>query len=154
MAWTFDLGLNAQQSLVRFADSSMDLSAGFTFKVHEFIDVKFAAVSRNAALWRYYPGLFNLDIDPLNPVEDILKSFNFFDSSGTDRRESLFKLKSFSASMVHDLHDWDLTASLSLSPVLDGAEYFFKPTFTVLLAWRAVPEFKSSYKRDGEVQEW
>ena len=143
IAWTLDLGMNAQQSLVRFADSSMDLSAGFTFKVHEFIDVKFAAVSRNAALWRYYPGLFDLDIAPLNPVEDILKSFNFFDSTGMDRRTSLFKLKSFSASMVHDLHDWDLTASLSLSPVLDGMEYYFKPTFSVLLAWRAVPEFKS-----------
>lgn len=154
MAWTLDLGMNAQQSLVRFADSSMDLTAGFTFKVHEFIDVKFASVSRNAALWRYYPGVFNLDIAPLNPVEDILKSFNFFDSTETDRKASLFKLKSLSASMVHDLHDWDLTASLSLSPVLDGTEYFFKPTFSVLLAWRAVPEFKSTYKRDGEVEEW
>jgi hypothetical protein len=151
--------MNAQQSLVRFADSSMDLTVGFTFKVHEFIDVKFASVSRNAALWRYYPGLFGLDPDifpALNPVEDILKSFNFFDSTGTDRKDSLFKLKSLSASMVHDLHDWDLTASLSLSPVLDRdtSEYYFKPVFSVLLAWRAVPEFKSSYKRDGEVEEW
>jgi hypothetical protein len=159
LAWTLDLGMNAQQSLVRFADSSMDLTVGFTFKVHEFIDVKFASVSRNAALWRYYPGLFGLDPDifpALNPVEDILKSFNFFDSTGTDRKDSLFKLKSLSASMIHDLHDWDLTASLSLSPVLDSdtSEYYFKPVFSVLLAWRAVPEFTSSYKRDGEAEEW
>ena len=154
IAWTLDLGMNAQQSLVRFADSSMDLTVGFTFKVHEFMDVKFASVSRNSALWRYYPGLFDLDIPPLNPVEDILKSFNFFDSTEADRQASLFKLKSLSASMVHDLHDWDLTASLSLLPVLDGTEYYFKPTFSVLLAWRAVPEFKSTYKREGEVEEW
>ena len=151
--------MNAQQSLVRFADSSMDLTVGFTFKVHEFIDVKFASVSRNAALWRYYPGFFDLDPEKfpaLNPVEDILKSFNFFDPTEEDRRASLFKLKSLSASMVHDLHDWDLTASLSLSPVLDSntSEYYFKPVFSVLLAWRAVPEFKSIYKLDGEVEEW
>ena len=118
------------------------------------MDVKFASVSRNSALWRYYPGLFDLDIPPLNPVEDILMSFNFFDSTEADRQASLFKLKSLSASMVHDLHDWDLTASLSLLPVLDGTEYYFKPTFSVLLAWRAVPEFKSTYKREGEVEEW
>ncbi len=159
IGWTFDLGMNAQQSLVRFADSSMDLTVGFTFKVHEFIDVKFASVSRNAALWRYYPGFFDLDPEKfpaLNPVEDILKSFNFFDPTEEDRRASLFKLKSLSASMVHDLHDWDLTASLSLSPVLDSntSEYYFKPVFSVLLAWRAVPEFKSIYKLDGEVEEW
>jgi hypothetical protein len=157
IAWTLDMGMNAQQSLVRFADSSMDLTVGFTFKVHEFIDVKFASVSRNAALWRYYPGLFGLDPEKfpaLNPVEDILKSFNFFDPTEADRKASLFKLKSLSASMVHDLHDWDLTASLSLSPVLDGAEYYFKPVFSVLLAWRAVPEFKSTYKRDGKLEEW
>ncbi|MGD9940602.1 MAG: hypothetical protein AB7T74_12445 [Clostridia bacterium] len=159
LAWTLDLGLDAQQSLVRFSDSSMDLTFGFTFKVHEFIDVKIESVSRNAALWRYYPGLFGLDPDlfpPVNPVEDILRSFNFFESSETDRRESLFKLKSLSASMVHDLHDWDLTASLSLAPELDSetSEYYFKPFFSILLAWRAVPEFKSSYKLDGEVEEW
>jgi hypothetical protein len=157
MAWTIDAGVDIRQSFIRFADSSMDFNLGFTFKIHEFLDIKFASVSRNSALWRYYAGIFGDVVPvsarkPVNPVEDILKSFNFADI--TDRQNALFKLKSLSVKLEHDLRDWDLSAELSLVPQKVNNEFTFKPSFSLSLAWRAVPEFKSSYRKDGDKETW
>ncbi|PKL09605.1 MAG: hypothetical protein CVV51_02945 [Spirochaetae bacterium HGW-Spirochaetae-7] len=156
IAWSIDVNASAQQSFLRFTDSYLNLVLGLTFKVHQFLDITFSSTSRNSSLWRYYPGLFDIPvpIEPVNPFVDLYKSFNFFDPSGADRRESLFKLKALSATATHYLHDWDLAMTFSALPVLDGAEYIFKPSFSVSLAWRSVSQIKSVYKRDGETVSW
>lgn len=151
VALSFSLSASARQSFLRFSDSSMNVSATLTFKIHEFLDLSFSATSRNSSLWRYYPGVFDLNfpVEPVNPLEDILKSFSFW--SDADRQEALFKLKSLSLRVVHNLHDWDLSAELSVQPVLVSAtaSYEFLPTFSMLIAWKPVPEIQSSYKYDG-----
>ncbi|MCK7512595.1 MAG: hypothetical protein MZV70_56855 [Desulfobacterales bacterium] len=55
---------------------------------------------------------------------------------------------------THYLHDWDLAMTFSASPVLEGLEYVFKPSFSISLAWRAVSQIKAVYKRDGETVSW
>lgn len=160
VGWTLGLGANARQSFVRFTDSSLDFNLSFTFKVHEFLDIQFAAASRNSSLWRYFPNAFDLpaglDIEPVNPLLDLLKSFNVFDPDGSDRLESLFKLKSVSVKAIHYLHDWNLSMELAVRPILDQdtLAYDFRTSLTVLLAWKSVPEIKSSYKVDGDAETW
>ena len=158
IAWTFDVDMSARQSFLRFSDSYMNVVLGFTLKVHEFLDISFASTSKNSSLWRYYPGIFDIPIalEALNPFEDILQSFNFFDPSGEARKNALFKLKALSVTATHYMDDWDLAMKFSASPVLDESslEYTFKPTFSITLAWRAVSQIKSAYTRDGEVVTW
>jgi len=158
IAWTLDVNATAQQSFLRFTDSYLNFVLGVTFKVHEFLDITFSSTSRNSSLWRYYPGFFEIpqNVDPVNPLVDLVKSFNFFDPLGDDRKESLFKLKSLSVTATHYLHDWDLAATFSASPVLDAdtLEYYFKSNFALTLSWRSVSQIKSTYKREGETVSW
>lgn len=158
IAWTLNVNAAAQQSFLRFTDSYLNFVLGLTFKVHEFLDITFSSTSRNSSLWRYYPGFFEIPnvVKPVNPLEDLLKSFNFFDPTGSDRRQSLFKLKTLSVTATHYLHDWDLAATFSASPVLDAdtLEYYFKTSFAITLSWRSVSQIKSTYKRDGETVSW
>jgi hypothetical protein len=158
IAWTLDIDMNARQSFLRFSDSYMNVVLGFTLKVHEFLDISFASTSKNSSLWRYYPGIFDIPIpfEAVNPIEDIIQSFNIFDPTGEARENALFKLKSLSITATHYLEDWDLAMKFSANPVLDEASlvYTFKPTFSITLAWRAVSQIKSSYTRDGEVVTW
>jgi hypothetical protein len=158
IAWTFDVDMSARQSFLRFSDSYMNVVLGFTFKVHEFLDISFASTSKNSSLWRYYPGLFHIPvaIEGVNPLEDILQSLNFFDPTGEARKNALFKLKSLSIAATHYLKDWDLAMKFSASPVFDetSLEYTFKPTFSITLSWRAVSQIKSMYTRDGDKVTW
>jgi len=160
IAWTLDVNANAQQSFLRFTDSYLNFIFGLTFKVHEFLDITFASTSRNSSLWRYYPGLFDIpDVmesarEAVNPFEDLVKSFDFFDPVQENRKESLFKLKSLSITATHYLHDWDLATTFSASPVLEDLEYVFKTNFSITLSWRSVSQIKSTYKREGETVTW
>ncbi|HAE23044.1 MAG TPA: hypothetical protein DCG47_12070, partial [Spirochaetaceae bacterium] len=157
IAWSLKASASARQSFLRFTDSYMDFNAGFSLRIHEFLDLSFSSTSRNSSLWRYYPGAFDLpsglSVEPVNPIVDIAKSFNFFNRS--DREAALFKLKALSFKAVHKLHDWDLSLDLTLNPVLRGSNtYEFLPSLTILLAWRSIPEIKSSYKLENEEESW
>ncbi|MBN2875741.1 MAG: hypothetical protein JXM71_11650, partial [Spirochaetales bacterium] len=162
VSWTADINASGQQSFLRFTDSYLNVVAGLTCTVHEFLDITFSSTSRNSSLWRYYPGFFSLPegLDAAsfarNPLEDILMSFDFFDETGQARRESLFKLKSLSLEATHHLHDWDLAMKFSSSPVLneDSLEYTFKTSFSISLAWRSVSQIQTSYTREGEIITW
>lgn len=153
--WTLDIDSSANQSLLRFTDSNMDLKLGLTFKIHEFLDLSFSSISKNSSLWRYYPWLFGVpeNITAVDPIFDLLGSFNFFDPAGEARRKSLFKLKSLSFSAIHKLHDWDLAFTFTASPVLVNDSgisklFEFKSAFTVSLSWRDISQIKTSYKKE------
>jgi len=157
IAWTLDLSSTAQQSFLRFTDSSLDFTMGLTFKVHEFLDLSFSSTSRNSSLWRYYPGLFTIPVhvEPRNPLTDLIDSFNFFEADDAARKRSLFKLKALSLSATHKLHDWDLGLTFSASPVLayDAVlgrnDYQFKTSLSLTLSWRTVSQIKASYKAEA-----
>ncbi len=156
--WTMDVNAAAQQSFLRFTDSYLNFVYGLTFKVHELLDLSLSSTSRNASLWRYFPAAFEIPeeiaLDPVNPLTDLLASFNFFDGTGEARRASLFKLKALELTATHHLHDWDLALKLTASPVLENLEYVFKTDFSVTLSWNSVSQIKSSYSKKGDTVSW
>jgi hypothetical protein len=151
--------LSYSQSFLEFSDSILAFNLSLTFKVNDFLDLSFSSLSQNSSAWRYCPWLFassdtagmNLSDFYISPLEDIAESFYFWDTSA--RKRSLFKLKSLSVKLSHDLHDWDMSFQLSASPSLDTSstpyKYVIDPTFTFLLSWRDLPEIKSSVVKDS-----
>lgn len=158
---TGSIGLDARQNVLRFAESSMNFNLAFSFKIHEILSLTFSSVSQNNALWRYYPWLFDLpaefdNLKALNPITDIANGFRFFDPDDSRRRASLFKLKSLNFTALHSLEDWDLSFSLSATPFLNRelAKYEFRTSFSVLIAWKSVPEIKTEIKRTDNQYVW
>jgi hypothetical protein len=160
--FTASLAVDASytQSLLQFSNSVLALSLGLTLKVTDFIDVSLKSVSQNSSAWRYCPWLFpaveltgySADSYFKNPLVDILDGFAFWDTSA--RTSSLFKLKSLSISVAHDLHDWNLTFSLTSTPTLDTSSvpyrYVLESEFSILLAWKDVPQIKASLSKDSD----
>ncbi len=149
--------LAASQSLLKFTDSSLALNLRAELKVAERLTLSFTSVSRNQSLWRYFPGLFEFPgtIEPVNPVRDILDSFDFFSPGQEGRYRSLWKLSSLSVKLVRELHDWDLSLELGAKPVLRAdvtpKTYEFETSWTVLAVWRAIPKIQTKATgKDGE----
>jgi hypothetical protein len=103
--------------------------------IHRFWKVYLRTLSLNENMWRYFPSETE---NPINPVKDLLMSFNFFNSE--DRKASNFKLKTISFGFVRDLHEWELifdyTGQRSLIP--DGTAYRWEQTFTISLGLKQV----------------
>ncbi len=144
------------QSLLRFSESTISFGLTLSLKLSSFLDLSFSSVSQNRSAWRYWPWLFpavSTIGDPndyfRNPLEDIANSFAF--GSASLREASLFKLKSLSVRLNHDLHDWDLSFELTTTPTLDSTAkaYYLLTTFSLLLKWRDMPEIKSSLGKDA-----
>jgi lipopolysaccharide assembly outer membrane protein LptD (OstA) len=156
---TAKAALSYSQSFLEFSDSILAFNFSLTFKLNDFLDLSFSSLSQNSSAWRYCPWLFtssdtagmNLADFYTSPLADIAESFYFWDSSA--RKRSLFKLKSLSVKLSHDLHDWDMSFQLSASPTLDTSttpyKYIIDPSFTFLLSWRDLPEIKSSVVKDS-----
>lgn len=153
---TLGLDTSYSQSLLRFSESTISFGLTLSFKVSSLLDLSFSSVSQNRSAWRYWPWLFPAVYtigDPSsyfrNPLEDIGNSFAF--GSSTLREASLFKLKSLSVKLSHDLHDWDLSFELTATPTLDSTAkaYYLLTTFSLLLKWRDMPEIKSSLSKDA-----
>jgi lipopolysaccharide assembly outer membrane protein LptD (OstA) len=155
---TVKAALSYSQSFLEFSDSILSFNLSLSFKLNNFLDLSFSSLSQNSSAWRYCPWLFSgvesagePESFYVNPLKDIAESFYFWDSS--ERKKSLFKLKSLSVKLSHDLHDWDMSFQLSASPSLDTSstpyKYVIDPTFTFLLSWRDLPEIKSSVVKDS-----
>jgi len=104
-----------------------------------YLRTYFKVLSRNESLWRYFPDAAEeRGVEAVNPVTDLLKSFNFFNRD--DRLASLFKMKRISFGFVRGLHDWDLkfdyTGNRELS--YDGSRYIWDNTYTISIGLREV----------------
>lgn len=107
--------------------------------VHPLWTFYFSVLSRNDDIWRYIPkSARERGQEPVNPVKDLLKSFNFFNVE--DRKDSYFKMKSLSLGLIHDLHDWELkfdyTGNRELS--FDGSRYLWNNTYSVSIGLKEV----------------
>ncbi len=141
----FSADARFSQSLLRYSESTLSFTTSIGVSVFEAFELSFSSSSQNPSAWRYFPGLFDLgfDVEPVNPVEDILSSLNFFDLEA--RKASFFKLRSLSVKISRKLHDWDLSLEFTGKPLLDPAarKYLFDTSVTALVAWRPVPEFST-----------
>ena len=152
------LGLTINSSwfmnLQKYTESNLDFTFGLTLRVYKFLDLSFTTVSSNDKMYRYFPGLPERVGEAwVNPLEDLARSFNFGNTA--DRRRSAFKLKSFSLSAVHHLHDWDLSLTYEGKPelVMDPTgklQYEWQSSFTIFLQWIPIPELERQLKGDAE----
>ena len=128
-------------NLITYTDSVFNFDLAFKIHIHEFLDFSISSKSYNKVFYRYIPGFAeNLDsgMKRESLVADLFKSFNFF--SRKDREESGFKLQSIDVSLLHKLHDWDLSLTYSGKPVINEAmlRYEWSTSFTILVQWNPV----------------
>ncbi len=140
-------------NLQRFTESVFNFTFNGSASIEDFLTLNLSTNSQNAAVYRYLVGLPGFEVqgaelEPINPLVDLLKSFNFFQGDKRDRKASNFKLKSINLTLSHRLHDWDLAFGLTGKPVLvtaqDGSRrYEFKPEWNLSLNWKDIPEIKA-----------
>jgi len=154
LQFLFNSSLNF--NLIRVTDSSFSFSPKLVFKIHEFLDISFSAVSRNDVIARYFQDALNLPIvipGEKNIFKDLISSFYFWDEKS--RLQSGFKLKSLSLDLTHYLKDWLMKFSYSVKPVLrTGASrkyYELVPIITFFVQWNPIGDIKVQTKKEDNV---
>jgi hypothetical protein len=138
-----------QMNLVQYTEAALTFGLTFTFSIHRFLDVKFSSLSKNTMMYQYFPGYAEgVGREWRNPLTDLLKSFNFFNTD--DRYESNFKLSTISFEAVHHLDDWDLSVAYSGKPelVTDAGgvkDFIWKSELGIALRWKPFPQIKSEF---------
>ncbi|HUX11843.1 MAG TPA: hypothetical protein VMW87_02375 [Spirochaetia bacterium] len=146
-----------QLNLLRFTDSTFTFGFNFTVKIAKFLDLTFASLSQNNLTFLYIPAFAQKVGRPWrNPLVDLAKSFNFFNTA--DREESGFKLQQLSLSAVHDLGDWTLSVTYAGSPQLTTLssgvkQYQWNSQVSIDVVWKPIPEIRTTTQVDqGEIQ--
>ena len=135
--WELDWEHNFIDPLLDRLHSTFEVDVMF----HRYLKLYFSVYSRNENVWRYFPSIADSrGVETVNPVVDLLRSFNFFNVE--DRKSSNFKLKSISLGLIRDLHDWqlklDYTGNRELS--YDGSRYLWNNTFSVSIGLKEVED--------------
>ena len=142
-----DLGLSINpklsyaQNFVRYTDSALGAGLDLALSSSDGTSLIFSALSANKSAWRYWPSLFPAT-SSFNPSEyykniftDIGESFSIWDTAALKR--SLFKLQSLNLTLAQNLHDWDISAALSMIPTLytpDSGRPYYQLDFSFSLA--------------------
>jgi hypothetical protein len=86
-----------------------------------------------------YPGMEQ------NFFIDLLNSFRF--DNNDLRRQSGFKLRALSMSMVHHLGDWDATLTMNMIPHLPpgSRSYTFTNDFSFMIRWIPINELRTQF---------
>jgi hypothetical protein len=141
-------------NILQFTDNSLDFSLTFDFWLYRFLKLSLTTSSYNNRTFLYFPKLAEkLGQAPVNPIEDLINSFNFFDREA--RELSGFNLRGIKVEAVHYLHDWNLSLSYEGKPYLmeEDNEYQWRSNFSVILQWQPIPELRSHLKREWDDEE-
>lgn len=149
--------------LQRYTYSKFSFTLSLTLGITKFLDFTMSANSENAEIYRYIQNwqMFDsLDVEvgqgkENNFLLDLVNSFRF--DNEKLRRNSGYKLRSFSFSAVHHLGDWDATLRVSLSPYLDNTatnqtdwQYRFRTTFSFYVQWLPITEIQAGMNYENE----
>lgn len=130
-------------NLQRFTQNELTFNLSLSLSVYKFLTLSFSTESYNNRMYRYFPGYAEaLGGEWINPVYDLLRSFNFANTA--DRYLSGFKVRKLTISAVHHMEDWDFRVDYQGKPALktgtDGTrQYEWDRTLTVLLEWKPLP---------------
>lgn len=128
-------------------ENRFTFTTALTAGVHEFLDLTLSTSSSNDRTYRYFPEWTRAEeATTLNPLEDLLWSFAFWDDDL--RRRSNFKIERVSLEAVHHLQDWDLTVAYSARPESDTGD--LTSEFSIVVQWLPVPEFRSRLSAEDE----
>lgn len=140
---------------LRPTNSYFKFVPSLNFTINDFLKLSFSSESKNSVIYRYFQNE-NSQIrlnGETNMFRDLLNSFAFwgdgifYDPNKTLRKNSGFKLKSLKMTLTHELCDWDLSASYSISPRLvtvnGRSQYNFDPYFTLAVTWKPMSAMKA-----------
>ncbi len=137
-------------NLQNYIDNLFDFIPSLTLTVYKNLDFTFSSLSNNTRTYLYIPGWSGFPW--VNPLTDLLQSFNFANSS--DRRRSGFKIQTISLKVVQHFPDWDVSVQYQGSPQLItiatpfSQQYQWSPTFSIQVQWNAVSQVKSNVHQD------
>jgi hypothetical protein len=134
-------------------DNLFDFSPSITLAVYKSLDLTFSSVSNNTRTYLYIPALAGDSW--VNPLDDLLRSFNFFNND--DRTRSGFKIQTFSLKAVQHFPDWDVSVEYQGSPQLvafteggfQKVHTTWVPTFSIQVQWNSVAEVKSNIHQEA-----
>lgn len=165
ISWTPTLSTSIVYDCLKPTNSYFTFVPGLSFKINNFLDLKFSAESRNSVIFRYvqkYTDYGDVIGGETNPFIDLYNSFkfwdddSFYDSDQASRKASGFKIKTFSVTLSHSLCDWDMNASLTFKPrtVTSGSKksYDYHPYFSFSVSWRPMASMKTEIV--DEYGEW
>ena len=133
---TFDLASTMTIDFITPYATNLSITAGFTFSIAEFLDLKFSVTSGNSGFFTYYEDdQFKWNL----MFEDLLRSFDFF---GDGRSQTNFNLSKLSFQLIHYMDDWTLNCKYTGSVVLSNNKYSWVPLVSVFLQWKTIPELK------------
>ena len=143
-------------NILQFTDNNLDFSLTFDFWLYRFLQLRLTTTSYNNRTFLYFPKLAEkLGQARVDPLSDLIDSFNFFDREARER--SAFNLRSIKVEAIHYLHDWNLSLSYEGRPYLletvDPNEYQWKSTFSVILQWQPIPEFRANIRQSWDDDE-
>ncbi|MBN2352340.1 MAG: LPS-assembly protein LptD [Spirochaetales bacterium] len=150
---------NLKFDFQKVIDSKFTLHLELIMKVYQFMDFSLSVDVYNNNVYRYIPAFVDavnndpqappgLNISPLNPLEDLLRSFNFFNIE--DRYNSFFKLKTLAFNITHYLDDWVLKIGFTGSfQFTTNNTYEWIPALTFSLKWVPIPQFKKEFTGDN-----
>jgi hypothetical protein len=130
-------------NLQRFTQNELTFNMSLSVSVYKFLTLSLSAESYNNRMYQYFPGYADsLGTQWVNPVYDLLRSFNFANTA--DRYLSGFKVRRLTISAVHHLEDWDFRIDYQGKPMLKTGtngirQYEWDRTLTVLLEWKPLP---------------
>ena len=134
--------------LIRPTNSYLIFTPSLSFRINEFLEIKFSSTSRNSVLYRYFQSMLGYDgriPGEQNIFIDLFDSFNFAEPS--KRKASGFKLKSLDLTVSHKLHDWDFSMQLKFEPRLlskNGTSYYdYSPYFSLGIIWNPMSSIKT-----------
>lgn len=138
-------------NLRKYTDNLLDFGLALNLSISKSLDLSFSSLSNNTRTYLYFRQPW------VNPISDLLGSFNFFDRN--ERIASAFKIQTITAKAVQHFSDWDLTLQYQGSPQLitttdkktkkQITQYTWSPTFAIQIQWNAVPEVKSNIHGDN-----
>ena len=143
-----------KMDLQEFTENALIFDLGFDFRIHQFLNINFNIKSENNSTYRYIPSLAKeLGEEWVNPVTDLLKSFNFFNID--DRYESFFKLKQLDFKIVHHLGDWDISVQYTgfpdfFQPATGLPEWKWKSEATLMIQWNPIKQLKTEVKMTSD----
>ena len=146
--------VNWNINLRKITENKLNFSISQHFAIYKFIDLKVSLTAENKAMFLYFPK-WREELEIPGEYDfflDLFKSFNIFDSSESDRKESKFNMKKLTISVVHHLKNWDLSFDYSGWPKLkkDENRYEWESKFSISLVWNPLPIFnqKTRYEKD------
>ena len=148
----YSLALNSDLifDLQRYTNTRLTFGLEASFKVTNFMDLRFTSRTENVVMFKYFQGLPFFDLPTQlypgmesNIFVDLLNSFRF--DNYDLRRQSGFKLKALDMSLVHHLGDWDARLTMKMTPHLPAGSrsYRFSNEISFMVQWIPITELNT-----------